>query len=411
MSNSPTHPGDKPGDQPYVLDWEGNPTIPPTDNTQVTWGMEYKKRGASADAQIQIVSAPKDPVRCGLNSVRFDLAQGEIANTGSCRAELSAAHDPNFPLDPYEPVGAERWYGFGIYLPNTWIPDQSKEIVTQWHHDSPSGSPPLALLTFKGKWWISERTNWAGNDNTALYDTYISDCTTGRWTDWVVHVVWAAGGAGKTEVWQDGILSSTFPHNGQNAYPGLGNYMKIGIYKWCWDPSSTANCPRPTPPDPKTRTMYHDEVRIAGASGSYAAVAPRANLYRYWNGPGADHFYTTDWNEIGMGSLGWGFEKIAARIHATPVPGTVELLRYWNAPGVDHFYTTDPNEIGGTPSNWKKEKVAGYVYPTQAPGTVPPIRYWNGSGADHFYTTDPNEIGIMPSNWKKERTACYVFPV
>jgi hypothetical protein len=56
MSSSPTRPGDNPGDQPHVLDWEGNPTIPPRDNNQVTWAEEYKDRGPGAMPQIQIAS-------------------------------------------------------------------------------------------------------------------------------------------------------------------------------------------------------------------------------------------------------------------------------------------------------------------------------------------------------------------
>ena len=33
-------------------------------------------------------------------------------------------------------------------------------------------------------------------------------------------------------------------------------------------------------------------------------------LYRYWNPTIGDHYYTTDFNELGNGAQGWSFERI-----------------------------------------------------------------------------------------------------
>ncbi len=69
-------------------------------------------------------------------------------------------------------------------------------------------------------------------------------------------------------------------------------------------------------------------------------------LYRYWNPGGTDHFYTTQWSELGIGNHGWGFEGIQCYVCSQQQQGTVPLYRYWN-PGIsDHFYTNNWGEMG-----------------------------------------------------------------
>ncbi len=64
-----------------------------------------------------------------------------------------------------------------------------------------------------------------------------------------------------------------------------------------------------------------------------AITAGTVPFYRYWNG--ADHFYTTNINEIGtstpghLGRHGYTSEGTAGRIHKTQVSGTIPLYRYW----------------------------------------------------------------------------------
>ena len=73
--------------------------------------------------------APLVPVRSGLYSVRFHLERTDPVIRSGKRCELSAGS---------EPVGAERWYGFSIYLTRQWwVSDQAAEIVTQWHQSYP----------------------------------------------------------------------------------------------------------------------------------------------------------------------------------------------------------------------------------------------------------------------------------
>jgi len=131
-------------------------------------------------------------------------------------------------------------------------------------------------------------------------------------------------------------------------------------------------------------------------------------LQRYWNPAIADHFYTTDWNELGWGKYGWGYEGIQCYVFATQVPGSVPLYRYWN-PGIgDHFYTTSWAELGGGAYGWGYEGIQCYVFPQPGQGRIPLYRYWNGPAGDHFYTTNWGELGWGNYGWVFEGVQCYV---
>lgn len=206
--------------------------------------------------------------------MRFDLAFDDPKNSGSRRTELGA-----YGSAGVEEPGAERWYGFSIYLPASWIVDPQAESVTQWHQTggecSQFCSPPLSILTRNGQWVISQ--NWQQTHTPGDWffsTTEIGPYETGRWTDWVVHVKWSTGDDGVLDIWKDGVPVSGFFHKvGRNddfgeRDAGFGNYMKIGIYKWPWNPQI------PSPPSPSRRVMYHDALRIVDGAGSYADVAP-----------------------------------------------------------------------------------------------------------------------------------------
>ncbi len=241
-----------------ALDWEPSaqqtvPAQPPPG-----WAAEYRRDLVHPDTgepQVRIARAP-EPVRGGTASARFELHRTDPVINNGTRAELTA---------PFEPKNAERWYGFSIYLPASWVPDRSAEIVTQWHqHWDLGGSPPLALVTRGGNWEISQ--HWEGHGRQSVAGRYETD----RWTDWVFHVRWSTGADGLVQVWKDGRPVAGFENRiGRNTYDSsYGNYMKIGIYKWDWSQKK--------PSDTSRRVMYHDELRVADGSGDYATVAPGA---------------------------------------------------------------------------------------------------------------------------------------
>jgi hypothetical protein len=244
------------------------PTAPPG------WAKEYEPhlRHPNGEPQVRIAQKAKEPVRTGLFAIRFELHKADPYVHNSPRAELSAAEVSG--AEPFEPFGAERWYGFSIFLPSSWIPDPASDIVTQWHQDyrEPGGSsPPLAIGTRDGQWQISQHWQEPGqpfHKENVLIGDYQTDC----WTDWVVHVKWSGDESshsnGILNIWKNGQpVPQFFQKRGKNTYDGWGNYMKIGIYKWWNDENRSQSITT-------ERIMYHDQVRIADENGSYTDVAP-----------------------------------------------------------------------------------------------------------------------------------------
>jgi subtilisin family serine protease len=147
---------------------------------------------------------------------------------------------------------------------------------------------------------------------------------------------------------------------------------------------------------------------------NYNMIRPSGTVpfYRYWNGTAVtDHFYTTDFNEVGWSANGWDFGWIEAYIYPTQQSGTVPLYRYWNPTVGDHFYTTNFNELGYGAYGWTLDRTAGYIYPTQQSGTVPLHQYWNANIGDHFYTINLEELGPYGAyGWVYSRIDGYVYP-
>jgi hypothetical protein len=142
-------------------------------------------------------------------------------------------------------------------------------------------------------------------------------------------------------------------------------------------------------------------------------IRPRvrtAPLYRYWKPAGGDHFYTTNFRELGRGRLGYRYEGIQCYIFPRRVRGTVPLYRYWNPRIVDHFYTTNFRELGRGAHGWRLEGIQGWVYSRRVRGTVPLYRYWNPRIGDHFYTTNFRELGRGAHGWRYEGVQCFVCP-
>lgn len=142
--------------------------------------------------------------------------------------------------------------------------------------------------------------------------------------------------------------------------------------------------------------------------GVFVPTALTVPLFRYYNSQITDHFYTTNWNELGAGNYGWVYEGIQCYMSAQPVSGTVPLYRYWNGRIGDHFYTTNWNELGTGNYGWVFEGIQCYVYPQPGPGRAALYRYWNGAAGDHFYTTNFNELGPGKNGYVLEGVQCFV---
>jgi subtilisin family serine protease len=146
---------------------------------------------------------------------------------------------------------------------------------------------------------------------------------------------------------------------------------------------------------------------------NYSVSRPSGSvpLYRYWNPSVTDHYYTTNFNELGWAANGWEFGWVECYIYPTQVSGTTPLYQYWNPTVGDHFYTTNYSELGAGAYGWTYSRVEGYVYPYQASGTTPLHQYWNASVGDHFYTINLDELGSSGSyGWSYSRVEGYVIP-
>ena len=150
-------------------------------------------------------------------------------------------------------------------------------------------------------------------------------------------------------------------------------------------------------------------------------------LYRYWNPSTADHLYTINIYEIGTsvgglkGHHGYISEGTQCLLYTRQVRGTVPLYRYWKADVGDHFYTTNWHEIGTTipgragRHGYVSEGITGYCFPHAVAGTVPLYRYWKVPTSDHFYTTHAGEISttipghVGKHGYTSEGVACHVI--
>ena len=186
----------------------------------------------------------------------------------------------------------------------------------------------------------------------------------------------------------DHFFTDNFSHlgTGKNGW----KYEGIAAYVW---------------PDPKGA----DGSQPAQTGGKIDQMPLLVPLYRYWNVHFRDHFYTTLWKEVEVGTHGWQFQGVQGLVYATQAEGTTPLYRYWNIQTLDHFYTTNKNVLGdGGKNGWVYEGVQCYVSAYRKPDMVPLYRYFSARISDHFYST--KWLGKNPNGWKFEGIQAYVFP-
>jgi len=228
-------------------------------------GMKIGSRAWPISGNAPVVSTTV--ARSGKYSMKTSL--NRLSSPTSYRTEVSAAGVQNAA------VGKDTWYGFSIYLPDDYKSDPIWEAVTQWHNVPDAGesdelNPPVALWTNDGVWGISRiwdtNTKTVKTDYTGRTKYDLGKYQTGKWTDFVFRIRWSPKSDGLMQVWKDGklVVDEAGPVGFSDK---VGPYMKMGIYKgWRdrYDPVGVV----------KARTLYHDEVRIAGADAKYADVAP-----------------------------------------------------------------------------------------------------------------------------------------
>ncbi|HVZ55834.1 MAG TPA: polysaccharide lyase [Chitinophagaceae bacterium] len=195
----------------------------------------------------------------GAQSTLFTLYKTDPIVGAGYRSEI-------VPLYTENAVYNERWVGFSVYLPASFIKDPAPEVIQQVHAQN-SDSPPFAICTQNGNWWIEINYDVNGTTKYNNIDLGIP-YKTGVWTNWVYHVRFSKGTDGLVEVWKDGV--KVYSYTGQTQYTNLtaGNYYKFGIYKWGWQYptwfTSTST----------QRQIYYDDIRIGNEKATYQDVAP-----------------------------------------------------------------------------------------------------------------------------------------
>lgn len=199
------------------------------------------------DDSLSIVTSP---VRSGKHAAKTFLRASDPEVHGGQRSEFSDGKR----MTKIE-MEKDYWYGLSIFLPNEFVaPSKSNAVLFQWHTQQGGPSPVLAIRVINGDWLITGQAT--GKKRVLAKLPFEKD----RWTDWVVHVRWSAENKGFWTLWKDGV-EVVNERDIITQYPeALGPYAKFGQYH------SVGEVPQ--------NTVYFDEYRVAGPTGSYAAVAP-----------------------------------------------------------------------------------------------------------------------------------------
>lgn len=203
-------------------------------------GFEGNKLQASTSYGFTVASKP---VLEGSKSGRFELRDTDAEASGGTRTE--------FLLNESTMV-KEGWYSFAGYFPSAeYANESSREIITQWHQGSGSGSPTTVLVVENGEFILhmgSARLN-------------LGKMAKDVWHQFVFHVVHSSGSDGLVEVWLNG--NKVASKSGATIKSGFDlPRWKLGIYKWDWNGSKTTNT--------KKRVWYIDNVKMGNGNASYS---------------------------------------------------------------------------------------------------------------------------------------------
>lgn len=183
------------------------------------------------------------------------LEKDDCDASGSRRSEVD--------LKIVDPPNAKRMLGIGIYLKGPYTPDpNSEEIIYQWHHVENDGSPPVAVHLRGPNMYLVTRTCKA--NCTAVYHNlgpYVVD----QYMSFVTYYNMRSDASGEVKVWVDGVLKADV--TGPVAYPGIGNVLKFGLYKWGWKSSPNSSLV-------SVRELLNDEIYYGDELATFADVDP-----------------------------------------------------------------------------------------------------------------------------------------
>lgn len=178
-----------------------------------------------------------DPAGSGQSVMLATRFLGDLRTNGGLRSEASA---------PKDPMGSDRWYSWGYYLPAKWKDVHDGNIIAQIHDTADKGEsdlrrPTLAVSVKDDKVSLinvfdyDRITSPAGTPPVARVDYEVRELAswtldTERWVHLDLHVKWAGNDTGFLEFWKDGVL--LFQEKDHiNTYNDEGGlWFKSGIY-------------------------------------------------------------------------------------------------------------------------------------------------------------------------------------
>jgi hypothetical protein len=178
-----------------------------------------------------------DPAGSGQLVMMATRFLGDQRTNGGMRSEISA---------PKDPMGSERWYSWGYYLPAMWKDVSDSNIISQIHDTPDQGEsglrrPTLAVAVKDDKVSLinvfdyDRITSSSNTPPVAHVDYEVRELTswsleTERWVHLDLHVKWAGDDTGFLEFWKDGVLLFQERHHINTFNDEGGLWFKSGIY-------------------------------------------------------------------------------------------------------------------------------------------------------------------------------------
>lgn len=179
-----------------------------------------------------------DPAGSGKLELRSAIMTGDVRTNGGFRSEVSA---------PKDPMGSERWYSWGYYLPETFRPATNHDmIIAQFQttadaNESTSRRPALALwvqgdeLKLQNAFDYDRITSPSGTLPIVDIDYEHRELAswaleTNKWTNLALHVKWAGDDTGFMEFWKDGTLLFRETNHINTFNDEHGVWFKTGVY-------------------------------------------------------------------------------------------------------------------------------------------------------------------------------------
>ncbi|HEY3446368.1 MAG TPA: polysaccharide lyase [Myxococcales bacterium] len=187
---------------------------------EVVWRGDFECGDLSQWTKAQAVSPDRLEVfeggsgQGGRYALKATVVQGDnpIGASGN-RNELT--------YTSYEASGTERFYRWQTKFADDYPSADAWQLFTQWHHEGPSGSPPVEFVVRKEEIYL----------NIVGERVWGMPLERGRWIDFIFHVKWSPDPAeGFVELYVDGKkVLEKLPRGTQ--FPGELNYLKQGLYR------------------------------------------------------------------------------------------------------------------------------------------------------------------------------------